>query len=97
MTHGLTDSKAACYVCRVRTDKDTRRGKIMTVRERVAAGRSVRVNALADEVGLPASTLYAWVRQKKLEAIRYESAVLIPAAAARPLLGMVEATEPVAA
>ena len=68
--------------------------KVMGVRERVAAGRSVRVNALADEVGLPASTLYAWVRQKKLDAIRFEGAVLIPAAAARPLLGL---AEPVAA
>lgn len=88
MTQALTDSKAARYAYCGIADYDTWREKIMTVRERVAAGRSVRVNALADEVGLPASTLYAWVRLKKLDAIRFEGAVLIPAAAAKPLLGM---------
>ncbi len=66
----------------------------MNVRERVGLGRSVRVPALADEVGLPASTLYAWIKAGKLDVIRYESTILIPAAAAKPLLGMVE---PVAA
>lgn len=70
----------------------------MNVRERVALGRSVRVPHLADEVGLPASTLYAWVKTGKLAAIRFENTLLIPASEARRLLDMpAEPAEPVAA
>ncbi len=70
----------------------------MNVRERVALGRSVRVPPLAEEVGLPDSTIYAWIKAGKLKAIRFENTLLIPASEARRLLDVPsEPAEPVAA
>ena len=69
----------------------------MTIRERVAEGKSVRVAQLADETGMPQSTIYNLVKTGRIEAIRIGRGIVITARAARPLLGMDAASEAKAA
>lgn len=59
-----------------------------SVRERVQQGKNVRPGPLADAAGVARATVHAWINDGKLEAIRFERTVMIPAHAAGRLLGM---------
>lgn len=72
----------------------------MSVRTRVAEGKSNRVKALADELGVRPNTIYKRALRGELESLRLGRVVMIPARAAAPLLGMpvpAEVTSPEAA
>jgi hypothetical protein len=69
----------------------------MNVRERVLRGLAVRVRPLSEEAGVPVSSIHAWIARGKVESYRFEGVVFVTARGARPLLGMAEPAEPVAA
>lgn len=58
-----------------------------SVWERVKQGKNVRVRPLADAIGVTPSTIYGWINEGKLEALRFEGTVSIPAHVAQRLLG----------
>ena len=63
----------------------------MSVQSEIAAGRDVRVRPLARQINLPASTLYAQIARGEIEARKIGRCVVVANAAARRVLGMVEA------
>ena len=69
----------------------------MNVREKVMSNKPVRVRPLAEEAGISASGLYNLVKKGQVESIIIGRSVVIPPRAARPLLGIAEPAEPVAA
>lgn len=72
----------------------------MSVRAEVLAGRDARVRPVAQEAGLPASTLYSMIAKGEIEARKLGACVILPNAAARRILGLPDQaaqSEPVAA